>query len=169
MKYKVRIVETYTRDEIVEAESQEEAREKVNDMVNCGEIDIPCDGGKYDYNLDLYTKEMEEIKPMSKVWTFFVLDMDATYSIEEENSTGVVPSVYLIPLERQLEVESLALKASEDFLKDTENDYCFCIGDYFEGYLKERNIPFKYVGDVDLTFGERQVDYLADYIPRAVV
>lgn len=106
---------------------------------------------------------------MNKVWTMFVLDVDATYNCEEEDGLGVGPSVYLIPLEKQLEVEALAFKASRNFMKDTENDYCFCIGDYFEGYLEEANIPFKYVGDVDLTFGERQVDYLADYIPRAVV
>ena len=35
------------------------------------------------------------------VWTLFVLDMDVTYDNESEDSAGVQPFVYLIPLDKQ--------------------------------------------------------------------
>lgn len=39
----------------------------------------------------------------------------------------------------------------------------------FEELCEQNGIKVKLVGDIDLTFGERQVDYLADYIPREIV
>lgn len=100
------------------------------------------------------------------VWTFFVLDFDGTYNNEKEDSTELQPVVYMIPLERQKDVELRAQYASMVF-NMTETDEC--IGDIFEYELRLFKIPFKIVGDVDLTFGERQTDYLADYIPKAVI
>ena len=35
--------------------------------------------------------------------------------------------------------------------------------------MKNSNCDFRRVGSIDLTFAERQVDYLADYIPREIV
>lgn len=49
MKYKVDITETYKRTIEVEAEDSDEAYEKVDEMVNEGIIDLPCDGDDYDY------------------------------------------------------------------------------------------------------------------------
>lgn len=101
------------------------------------------------------------------IWTFFVLDFDGTYHIEPMELNGVQPTVYLIPLEKQKTVENCAMMASMEF--NNEKESCWFIGDYFEAKLKEKGIPFKLVGDIDLTFGERQVDYIADYIPRVIV
>lgn len=46
---------------------------------------------------------------------------------------------------------------------------CEPIGDIFKGLLEEHNIKYHYVGELKIRFGERQVDYLADYIPREIV
>lgn len=101
------------------------------------------------------------------VWTLFVLDFDGTYDNEEPDSDGVQPMVYLIPLNRQSDVEYYARMAHGDFHSD---DYLgFTIADYFEEWMGNNNCDYKVVGKINLTFGERQVDYLADYIPREVV
>lgn len=100
------------------------------------------------------------------IWTLFVLDFDGTYDNEDEYDDGVQPLVYLIPLDKQIEVENCAKKAHLDFFEDTSD---WCIGDHFENNLDENGIEFKLVGRIDLTFGERQKNYLADYIPREIV
>lgn len=101
------------------------------------------------------------------MWTLFVLDFDGTYDIEEPDSDGVQPLVYLIPLDRQKDVEHCAAMASQDFHSDKCSSET--ITDYFEERMKNNNCDFKLIGSIDLTFGERQVDYLADYIPREIV
>lgn len=103
------------------------------------------------------------------VWTLFVLDFDGTFSCEAEDEFGVQPAVYLIPEDKIVEVQGCAREAGLEF---GYNDVEFtpeCIRDYFEEFMEGNNIPFKYVGSIDLTFGERQTDYLADYIPREIV
>lgn len=109
----------------------------------------------------------EKMEKENTVWTFFVLDFDGTYDNEEPDSDGVQPMVYLIPLDRQRDVEHYARMAHYDFHL-IENG-CFTIADYFEEWMGNNNCDYKVVGKIDLTFGERQVDYLADYIPREVV
>ena len=103
------------------------------------------------------------------IWTLFVLDMDATYDCEENDSTGVQPLVYLIPLDKQKDVEHYAAMAHQDFHSEENVELDLCIGDYFEEWMGNNCVDFKLVGKIDLTFGERQVDYLADYIPREIV
>lgn len=115
---------------------------------------------------------LEEAKSEYKkniVWTFFVLDFDGTYSNELPDIEGVQPSVYLIPLDEQKNVEAFARIACSAFHSEENQESDMSIGDYFEELLKNNGIKFKYVGSIDLTFGERQVDYLADYIPREIV
>lgn len=102
------------------------------------------------------------------VWTLFVLDFDGTYSLEAEDEPGVQPMVYLIPENKIVETQKCAFDAGMKFGYNDELD-SGCIGDYFEEFMNEQEIPFKEVGNIDLTFGERQVDYLADYIPREIV
>lgn len=58
MKYKVDIVETYRKTVAVESENEDEAYEKVNELINDGEIDLPRDGG-YDYWRELFVGEEE--------------------------------------------------------------------------------------------------------------
>lgn len=53
-KFKVEIVEEYRRTIEVEAEDDDEAYKIVEDKVMKGEIDLPCDGGKYDYSRELF-------------------------------------------------------------------------------------------------------------------
>lgn len=101
------------------------------------------------------------------IWTLFVLDYDGTYSCKHEEYYGVRPSVYQIPLDKQQEVEMFAKKASKEF--NEGEDVCESIGDIFEGFLEENNIKFHCVGDLKLRFGDRQKDYLAEYIPREIV
>lgn len=102
------------------------------------------------------------------VWTLFVLDLDRTYDMEDDFSNGVQPLVYLIPLDRQRDVEHYARMAHNDF-HTNKNVGEWAIADCFEEWMENNNCDFKVVGKIDLTFGERQVDYLADYIPREVV
>ena len=101
------------------------------------------------------------------MWTLFVLDFDGTYGNEELNSREMKPMVYLIPADRQRDVEHYAAMASQDFHSD--KDGCMTIADYFHEWMDNNNCDYKVIGEIDLTFGERQVDYLADYIPREIV
>ncbi len=57
-KYKVLIVETYKREIEVSSDNEEEAYEYVEKSVNSGEIDLPCDGCKYDYERELFVNEV---------------------------------------------------------------------------------------------------------------
>ena len=56
-KFKVEIVEEYRRTVEVEAEDDDEAYEMVDRKVADGEIDLPCDGGKYDYSRELFVNK----------------------------------------------------------------------------------------------------------------
>lgn len=103
------------------------------------------------------------------LWTFFVLDFDGTYDNEKPDSIGVQPFVYLIPLEEQRSVEMYAMEAHKDFHSEENQKLGLTISNYFEEWMANNGIEFKPVGSIDLTFGERQVDYLADYIPREIV
>ena len=53
-KYKVEIVEEYRRTVEIEAEDEDEAYEMVDKKVAEGEIDLPCDGGRYSYSRELF-------------------------------------------------------------------------------------------------------------------
>lgn len=101
------------------------------------------------------------------IWTLFVLDFDGTYDMEGflGDEIGVLPAVYLIPLDRQLDVEFYAKESSKKF----NIDYNSTIRALFEESCRQNEIDIKYVGNIDLLFKDRQVDYLADYIPREIV
>lgn len=102
------------------------------------------------------------------VWVLFVLDFDGTYSCEAENELGVQPLVYLVPKEKLEEVQQLAYDAGQKF--SYNNEFATdCIANYFEEFMDINGIPYQEIGSINLTFGERQVDYLADYIPREIV
>lgn len=100
------------------------------------------------------------------MWTLFVLDFDGTYGNKHDEDYGERPEVYQIPLDKQGEVENLAGEAARFH---SYTDICEHIGDIFKGLLEEHNIKYHYVGELKIRFGERQVDYLADYTPREVV
>lgn len=101
------------------------------------------------------------------MWTLFVLDFDGTYGNKHDEDYGLKPEVYQIPMDKQRDVESLAGEATRRFHLCT--DVCEPIGDIFKGLLEEHNIKYHYVGELKIRFGERQVDYLADYIPKEIV
>ena len=105
------------------------------------------------------------------MYTFFVLDYDGTYDNEfdEYDSLGVCPSVYAIDINRQLDVEKLAKKSHDLFHGQVYKYENQTIGDIFEELLRENKIDWLYVGRLEITFKDRQVDYLADYIPKVVV
>ena len=52
-EYIVDVTEKYTRSVVVHATSLKEAKSIVQDRINDGHIDIPCDGGLYEYELSL--------------------------------------------------------------------------------------------------------------------
>lgn len=56
--FKVNITETYARTIEVEAEDQYDAYDKIDVLINDGEIDLHCDGGHYDYERKLEVKEI---------------------------------------------------------------------------------------------------------------
>lgn len=58
-EYEVEIVETYRRKIKVRSTDQYKAYDVVEEMVNNGDIDLPCDGGKYDYSRELYVEEVK--------------------------------------------------------------------------------------------------------------
>lgn len=102
--------------------------------------------------------------------TFFVLDFDGTYDLDgsnPEDEYGVEPVVYLIPKESEAAVCRYARLASKMFL-ESENE-TMCIGDYFDQLLKANDIPFQIVGDLHISFRERQEDYLDDSIVKEIV
>lgn len=103
------------------------------------------------------------------MYTFLVLDFDGTYDNEPEDSYEVEPLVYQILERQQVRAEELARKASEAF-NDTEGeDWDTPIGDLFERYMAEENLYCRLIGELYVTFGERQTNYLPDYIPRVIV
>ena len=116
-----------------------------------------------------YQRYQFKKKEKNQMYTFLVLDFDGTYDIEPEDSYEVEPSVYLIKEKNQLKAERLARKASEAF-NDTEGeDWGTPIGELFEEYMEKESIFFQLIGELRIPFGERQTDYLPDYLPRVVV
>lgn len=103
---------------------------------------------------------------MNNIITYFTLDFDGTYSNEIPDSNGVQPIVYAVPQCRLEEVEQLAAESGQEF-NDSDTDDC--ILDLFERKLIDAGIIFQLIGVLDLSFTERQVDYLADYLPHVVV
>lgn len=100
-------------------------------------------------------------------WSLFVLDFDDTYNNEYEEELGVNPMVYLVPTERMEEVHKCARKAHDDFHEADDGDLCIC--DYFVLNLNKRRINYTTVGDIKLTFGERQCEYLSSIMEMEVV
>lgn len=103
---------------------------------------------------------------MNNIITYFTLDFDGTYDNEEPESNGVQPLVYAVPQSRLAEVERLATESGEEFNTSDTDD---CIGDIFEHKMIDAGITFQCIGVLDISFEERQVDYLADYLPHVVV
>ena len=61
-KYIIDVIETYKRSVVIKAETEDEARDIVEKKINTGDLDIPCDGGCYDYEYELFSSELEESK-----------------------------------------------------------------------------------------------------------
>ena len=59
-KFKVGIVETYRRYIEVEALDEDAAYQDIEDKINEGEIDLPCDGGDYKYDRELFVTEVKK-------------------------------------------------------------------------------------------------------------
>ena len=59
-KFKVEVVETYRRYVEVEAQDKDAAYQDIEDKINNGEIDLPCDGEDYKYDRELFVSEVKE-------------------------------------------------------------------------------------------------------------
>lgn len=111
----------------------------------------------------------EKDRKENTVWTFFVLDFDGTYDNEDSDSNGVQPIVYLIPSNKERDVEHYARMAHNDFHSDENGELGLTITDYFEEWMGNNNCDYRRVGAIDLTVKERKTNYLADYIPGEIV
>lgn len=111
----------------------------------------------------------EKNRKENTVWTFFVLDFDSTYDNEEPNSNGVQPIVYLIPSNKERDVEHYARMAHDDFHSDENEKLGLTITDYFEEWMENNDCDYRRVGTIDLTVKERKTNYLVDYIPGEIV
>lgn len=52
-EFQIKITETYTRVVTVKAIDYDDASEKIENDINDGDIDLPCDGGEYEYSRTL--------------------------------------------------------------------------------------------------------------------
>lgn len=102
-------------------------------------------------------------------WTFFVLDFDVTYDIEERGSNGTQPLVYLIPMEKQLDVERYTRMTHDDFHSEENSELGLTITECFEEWMENNDCDYRRVGTIDLTVKERKTNYLVDYIPGEIV
>ena len=93
------------------------------------------------------------------MYALFVLDFDETFDLEKEESLGVPPSVYLIKAEDMQRTVAVAQKAHEAFHDDDKDVYC--IGEWFDALMQEEGIFYKYVGDIEIPFGERYGSYIS--------
>lgn len=59
-KFKVEIVETYRRYVEVETENEDVAYQEIDDKIEEGEINLPCDGEDYKYDRELFVSEVKE-------------------------------------------------------------------------------------------------------------
>lgn len=108
-------------------------------------------------------------KKENGIYTFLVLDFDGTYDMEPEDSYEMEPLVYLIKAEDQMKAENLALKASAAFNDTSNEDSDTPIAELFEKYMEEEKFFFQKVGELHIPFGERQTDYLPEYLPRVIL
>lgn len=144
------------------------ARKYGNKMPDNGELCL----GDEEYT-DMISQELKEEWACEKesettsVWDFFVMDYDGTYDNEDDDSSGVEPTIYMVPQNKLAEVCKLATLASDMFAKNVEYDVC--IGDYFEQMLEDKGILFKNIGNIPLSFEERKTDYLAEHICKQIV
>ena len=95
-------------------------------------------------------KDLEDIDKDNRV-TLFVLD-----SINDRNK----PIIYVIPLDKQLEVEKLAKSIITENFDDAEYE--------FERLLRGNDIDFEWMGGIDSAIN-RQKDWIDDKIPRVIV
>ena len=90
--YEVDITETYKRTVEILATSEDNAYELVDELVNDGKIDLPCDGGDYDYSRDLFVGKSKDISKWERVKKQVTLksydnveDFIMAYAIEKIN------------------------------------------------------------------------------------
>ncbi len=88
-----------------------------------------------------------------------IIDFDNMYNQEKDSEVGIAPSLYLIPEDKEQEVEQTCSEAYDDFMRQDKSD--MTILDIFEALLTSKGIRFQHVGNLDsLTFGERQACYI---------
>lgn len=56
--FKVKITETYCRTVEIEADDSEKAYDSVDEMIKDGEVDLPCNGGDYEYERKIEVSEL---------------------------------------------------------------------------------------------------------------
>ncbi len=59
-KFKVEIVETYRRYIEIESYNEDMAYQEVDDKIQEGIINLPCDGEGYGYDRELFVSEIKE-------------------------------------------------------------------------------------------------------------
>lgn len=88
------------------------------------------------------------------MFKILIIDFDNMYSQEKDSEVGVAPILYLIPEDKEQEVEQIRNEAYGEFYGAGWTGYDYL--DIFEALLTSKGIRFQYVGSFDgLTFGER--------------
>lgn len=101
------------------------------------------------------------------MFTVFIMDFDGSYNRIPNNEYGLKPLVYLIKVEEQHEIETLAKAASRDF--NLSKSPKTGIQQIFESMCENANLYLSEIGELPILFKERQQDYIAEYIPRVIV
>lgn len=99
---------------------------------------------------------------------FFILDFDDVYDEVEDYENGVQPMAYLISVDDIDEAKRCVDIARERFV--ITKDFNPAFSDLFEEELEKHEIKFQYLGDINITFGERRngfigyIDYWVDVV-----
>ena len=91
-------------------------------------------------------------------WSFLILDLDRIYDLERKDENGIEPEVFLIQDD----------DLSDVFFDDNRlDDRTF--SEIFTDMLCQKKIAYRYIGSINLTFGERmQTDYIMPEISLCI-
>lgn len=101
-------------------------------------------------------------------WSFLILDLDRIYDLERKDENGIEPEVFLIQNDDLLLAKQCVNDLSDVFFDDNRlDDRTF--SEIFTDMLCQKKIAYRYIGSINLTFGERmQTDYIMPEISLCI-
>ncbi len=91
------------------------------------------------------------------MYKILVVDFDATFQPEDGSDVDCAPAVYLIAHDECEKAKELVNLAKSDW-EGSDGDKT--LQEYIEDLWQSRCVAFKYVGVLDITYEERQTEYL---------